>query len=161
MDRLRLFGGSAIFACALFVIVPAAVGHGDVQPQPVDTAGLDPVGEDWAEENPYRLKGGDQYAKAIEIGASGYNQNCARCHGLEAISGGISPDLRKFDQECSGLADAAKKNECFKEMDEYYMATVRRGRVRDGRVYMPPFEGTLSQEAIWTIKTYINTRREP
>ena len=38
---------------------------------------------------------------------------------------------------------------------------VRRGRVRDGRVYMPPFEGTLSQEAIWTIRSYIETRREP
>jgi mono/diheme cytochrome c family protein len=53
----------------------------------------------------------------------------------------------------------AKKNACFKEMDDYYMATVRRGRTRDGRVYMPPFEGTLSQEAIWAIRTYLETRR--
>ena len=48
-----------------------------------------------------------------------------------------------------------------KEMDDYFISTVRRGRVRDGRVYMPPFEGTLTQEAIWTIRTYIETRREP
>jgi len=83
--------------------------------------------------------------------------------GLEAISGGISPDLRKIDSDCTGLGDPAKKEACFKEMDDYFLATVRRGRgrVRDGRVYMPPFEGTLSQEAIWAIRTYIETRREP
>jgi mono/diheme cytochrome c family protein len=27
-------------------------------------------------------------------------------------------------------------------------------------VYMPPFEGVLSQEAIWAIKSYLETRRE-
>ena len=58
------------------------------------------------------------------------------------------------------MADAGKKAACFKEMDDYFLATVRRGRVRDGRVYMPPFEGTLTQEAIWSIKTYLETRRE-
>ena len=57
--------------------------------------------------------------------------------------------------------DLAKKQACFAEMDEFYAATVRRGRVRDGRVYMPPFEGTLTQEAVWAIRTYIETRREP
>lgn len=40
-------------------------------------------------------------------------------------------------------------------MDDYYAGTVRRGRTRDGRVYMPPFEGTLTQEAIWSIRTYL------
>jgi mono/diheme cytochrome c family protein len=28
---------------------------------------------------------------ALKIGASAYNQNCARCHGLEAVTGGIAP----------------------------------------------------------------------
>jgi mono/diheme cytochrome c family protein len=37
---------------------------------------------------------------------------------------------------------------------------VRRGKVRNGAVYMPPFEGTLNQEAIWSIKAYLETRRE-
>ena len=86
-------------------------------------------------------------------------QNCARCHGLEAISGGIAPDLRKLDGDCSGLADAAQKELCYAEISEYFVGTVRKGRTRDGRVYMPPFEGTLSQEAIWSIKTYLETRR--
>jgi hypothetical protein len=42
------------------------LAHGDGAPQPVDTTGLKPLGEDWLAENPYR---GD--AKAIEIGARG------------------------------------------------------------------------------------------
>jgi mono/diheme cytochrome c family protein len=30
--------------------------------------------------------------------------------------------------------------------------------VRDGRVYMPKFKGILSQEALWAIRTYIESR---
>lgn len=131
--------------------------HGDVVPQSVDTSTLPQLGPKWLESNPYST--GPAHKEALRIGTSAYNQNCARCHGLEAISGGIAPDLRKFDADCTDLADAAKKDACFKEMDDFYMATVRRGRTRDGRVYMPPFEGTLSQEAIWSIKTYLETRR--
>ena len=59
--------------------------HGDVTPQAVDTSELPSLGEEWRDENPFR---GD--ATAIRIGTSAYNQNCARCHGLEAISGGIT-----------------------------------------------------------------------
>ena len=57
-------------------------------------------------------------------------------------------------------AEAAKKKVCFQEMDDFYAGTVRRGRTRDGRVYMPPFEGTLTQEAIWAIRTYLEERRD-
>ncbi len=137
----------------------AAMAHGDVVPQAVDTHTLPQLGDKWRDSNPYST--GDANKEALRIGTSAYNQNCARCHGLEAISGGISPDLRKFDGECAGYADTARKEACYKEMDEYFISTVRRGRTRDGRVYMPPFEGTLTQEAIWSIKTYLETRREP
>lgn len=137
----------------------SAWAHGDVTPQAVDTSTLPQLGSKWHESNPY--SSGPARSEALRIGTSAYNQNCARCHGLEAISGGIAPDLRKLDSECMGYADDAKKNACFKEMDDFFLATVRRGRTRDGRVYMPPFEGTLSQEAIWTIRTYLETRREP
>jgi cytochrome c-550 PedF len=158
--RIPLLGRWALglVVCAGFAAVVHA--HGDVIPQAVDTSTLPKLAEKWLDSNPYTPDTAE-YKEALRIGTSAYNQNCARCHGLEAISGGISPDLRKFDQECTGLADEAKKKSCFQEMDEYYLAIVRRGRVRDGRVYMPPFESTLSQEAIWTIRTYINTRREP
>ncbi len=131
---------------AFLAAIPAGVvyGHGDVQPQAVDTTGLDPVGEDWLEENPYREMGGDQYKLAIEIGASGYNQNCARCHGLEAISGGIAPDIRYLDEGALG--------------DEWFMERIRKGYSQNGAYKMPPFQEVLSQEAMWAIRSYIETR---
>ena len=146
--------------CASFVFATGyAWAHGDVIPQAVDTSTLPQLGAKWLEANPYST--GAAHVEALRIGTSAYNQNCARCHGLEAISGGMSPDLRKIDSDCMGMADVNSKAACFKEMDDYFLSTVRRGRVRDGRVYMPHFEGILSQEAIWTIRTYIETRREP
>jgi len=149
----------AVASAFLLSLASVAWSHGDVVPQSVDTTTLPQLGTKWRDSNPYTT--GDAHKEALRIGTSAYNQNCARCHGLEAISGGMSPDLRKLDNECTGLADAAKKEMCFNEMSDFYAATVRRGRVRDGRVYMPPFEGTLTQEAIWAIKTYLETRREP
>ena len=154
----RAARAAALLAASLCLSAPA-FAHGDVVPQAVDTHTLPQLGAKWLEANPYNEKSPAR-GEALRIGTSAYNQNCARCHGLEAISGGISPDLRKIDSDCTGLGDPAKKEACFKEMDDYFLATVRRGRVRDGRVYMPPFEGTLSQEAIWTVRTYLETRRE-
>jgi cytochrome c-550 PedF len=145
----------SLLACALSLAAIGAWAHGDVTPQAVDTHELPALGADWRAENPYR--GNDV---AIRIGTSAYNQNCARCHGLEAISGGIAPDLRKLDNECATMAQAAKKAACVKEIDEYVSTTVRRGRTRNGAVYMPPFEGVLNQEAVWAIKSYLESRRE-
>lgn len=128
-------------AVVAVVLAGAHVGkvlaHGDVTPQPIDTAGLEPLGEEWRKENPYR---GNE--KAIEIGASGYNQNCARCHGLEVISGGLSPDLRYLEKGKPG--------------DEWFIERIRNGaKKQDGTTIMPAFEGTFSQEAMWAIRTYI------
>jgi len=117
--------------------------HGDVTPQAVNTDGLDAAGEEFLEQNPYRITGGEQYDLAIEIGASGYNQNCARCHGLEGISGGIAPDLRKLEDGEFG--------------DEWYMERVRNGYSQNGAYKMPPFELLLSQEAMWAIRSYLET----
>ena len=139
----------------LALCASAALAHGDVTPQAVDTTSLPQLGEGWRQENPYRGN-----ATAASVGSSAYNQNCARCHGLEAISGGIAPDLRKLDNDCSSIKDEKKKAGCVQEIDDYVLNSVRRGKVRNGAVYMPPFEGILSQEAIWAIKTYLETRRE-
>ena len=156
-------GARALAALALVAAASAAAlhvhAHGDMVPQAVDTHTLPQLGSKWRESNPYD-KQSPARQEALRIGSSAYNQNCARCHGLEALSGGIAPDLRKFDDDCSGLADAAKKTACYQEMDDYYVGTVRRGRTRDGRVYMPPFEGVLTQEAIWAIRTYLEERRD-
>ncbi len=148
---------SRIAPCVLLLALhaSAALAHGDVTPQAVDTKSLPQLGEKWREENPYRGNG-----EAIRIGSSAYTQNCARCHGIDAVSGGIAPDLRKLDKDCTNQKIEAKKQACIKEVDQYYLTSARRGKVRNGAVYMPPFEGTLSQEAIWSIRAYLDTRRE-
>jgi cytochrome c-550 PedF len=133
----------------------AAWAHGDVTPQAVDTRSLPALGEAWRNENPFRRNDA-----AIRVGTSAYTQNCARCHGLEAVSGGIAPDLRKLDNDCASQKDAIKRLACLKETDDFFINTVRKGRTRNGAVYMPPFEGILNQEAIWSIKSYLETRRE-
>jgi cytochrome c-550 PedF len=142
-------------SAALSLAAVAAFAHGDVTPQAVDTHDLPSLGEAWKTENPFRKN-----AIAIRIGTSAYNQNCARCHGLEAISGGIAPDLRRIDKDCVPIADKKKQGACVAEIDDYFSTTVRRGRTRNGAVYMPPFEGILNQEAVWSIKAYLESRRE-
>ncbi|HEX6829001.1 MAG TPA: cytochrome c-550 PedF [Burkholderiales bacterium] len=136
IDWLRILGASLLAG-----VCATALPHGDVTPQAVDTTGLPNLGEAWKKANPYR--GNPQ---AIKIGSSAYNQNCARCHGLEAISGGIAPDLRYLPEGEEG--------------DEVFVMRVRNGAVRDGRVYMPKCEGILSQEALWTIRAWLETVRE-
>lgn len=117
--------------------------HGDVTPQAVETKGLTPLGNDvWLEENPYRI-GHPEYDTAVRIGASAYNQNCARCHGLEAISGGIAPDLREMENGLEG--------------DEWFIYRMREGAVRDGRVYMPRMAEHMDQEAVWAIRAWLET----
>ena len=155
MARLPSFPFKALPAALAALASALVFAHGDVTPQAVDTTSLPTLGEQWRAENPYRKNDA-----AIKIGSSAYNQNCARCHGLEAISGGIAPDLRKMDGECATLKDDKKKAACVKEIDDYYLSSVRRGKTRNGAVYMPPFEGTLNQEAMWSIKAYLETRRE-
>jgi cytochrome c-550 PedF len=148
-----LFAGAAFAAAALTSMI--AYGHGNVTPQAVDTSGLPPVGDKWLDQNPYR---GNKLA--LKIGSSAYGQNCARCHGLDAQSGGIAPDLRKLDRDCFDIKNDKKKQACYKETDNYFLTSIRHGKVRNGAVYMPPFEGIFNQEAMWAIKTYLEDRRE-
>lgn len=146
---------TTIAATAFTLTSLFASAHGDVVPQAVNTAGLAPLGEAWRDQNPYR-----DDKTALQIGASAFGQNCARCHGLDAISGGIAPDLRKLDRDCVDIKAEAKKQACYKETDNYFLASIRHGKVRNGAVYMPPFEGIFNQEAMWAIKTYLESRRE-
>jgi cytochrome c-550 PedF len=133
--------GTLVAALAIGITAPQVFAHGDVVPQAVDTTGLKNLGADFLPANPYRKD-----KTAIRIGDSAFNQNCARCHGLGAISGGIAPDLRYLP-----LGD---------EGDEIFLQRIRKGAVRDGRVYMPPFEGIFSQEAMWAIRTWLETVHE-
>jgi cytochrome c-550 PedF len=144
---------AALALCLAAAFLPAWA-HGNVTPQAVDTTSLPQLGPDWRNSNPYT--GNDQ---AVKIGSSAFNQNCARCHGLEAVSGGIAPDLRKLDRDCVELANEARKKACYDETNAYFLLSIRHGKVRNGAVYMPPFEGILTQEAMWAIKAYLETRR--
>jgi cytochrome c-550 PedF len=137
-------GALALGAAALTSLWASA--HGNVIPQAVDTTGLPTLGDKWRDENPYRTN-----KLALKIGSSAYNQNCARCHGLEAESGGIAPDLRLLDRDCSGIRNETKKQACYTDTDKYFLTSIRHGKVRNGAVYMPPFEGVLTQEALWSI----------
>jgi cytochrome c-550 PedF len=137
--RLRKASMIAILTALAPVLVSA---HGDVSPQPVDTKGLDSLGEPWRDSNPYR-----DNKVAIAIGKSAYAQQCARCHGLQGISGGLAPDLRYLPKDAEG--------------DKVYLPPMRRGVFRDGRTLMPKFEGVVSQEGMWAIRSWLDTIYEP
>lgn len=117
------------------------IAHGNVTPQAVDTHTLPEIGDAWLKVNPYRGN-----AAAAKIGESAYGQNCARCHGLEAISGGIAPDLRYLELGDSG--------------DEWFINRFEHGSAHDGKVYMPPMGEVLGQKAGWAIRAWLETKHE-
>jgi cytochrome c-550 PedF len=135
-----------IAAFGLCLTATLAFAHGDVAPQPVNTDVLPDVGEEWLNENPYRSMGEEVWAKALMIGDSGYNQNCARCHGLGVVSGGLAPDLRYLEASDYG--------------DEWFVERFQSGYTQNGITKMPAFGELLGQKAAWAIRTYIETRPE-
>lgn len=144
---MPIFASRTILTTAgLLVSATLAHAHGDVAPQPVNTDALPEVSEEWLTENPYRAEaaGDEVWQKAVDIGSSGYNQNCARCHGLGAVSGGLAPDLRYLEAEEYG--------------DEWFIERFRTGYTQDGTTKMPAFGELLGQKAAWAIRTYIETR---
>lgn len=118
--------GSACVALS----VPVLAGQGD------STLPDIPAGK-WLSENPYR--GSKQ---AMKDGKGAYDNNCARCHGIDMISGGIAPDLRELN-----TSD-----------DEYFLGHIRNGVQRNGTTYMPAFESVLDQKTMWEIRSYIDQR---
>lgn len=135
---------TAILIGAAIAMPSMVAAHGDVTPQAMDTTALPDIGEEWLEENPWRSSEEDSWATAIEIGASGYNSNCARCHGLGAVSGGLAPDLRYLEAEIDG--------------DEWYLERFQLGMTQNGITKMPAFGELLGQKAAWAIRTYLETR---
>lgn len=130
-----------------------AAAHGDVTPHPVDTSSLQPLGQEWILPNPYRGNG-----RAIAVGATGYAHNCAGCHGLNAESGGVAPDLLALAGDCVGMA-AEQQSTCFKDTDDYFKDVTLHGRKNgEGRFTMPAYAGVFTQEAVWAIKAYLDFR---
>lgn len=75
-------------------------------------------------------------ASQLQIGRSLFNGLCANCHGLNAVSGGVVPDLRYLTQEKHGL----------------FAGIVYGGRTNRG---MPSFAGGLAQDDVERIRQYI------
>lgn len=136
------FKQKCLIACISFTSY-GVLGHGAVTPQSIDSSELPQLEEEWQEENPYRELTGDVREKVLKLGSSAYNQNCARCHGLGGVSGGIAPDLRMLPADYDG--------------DEWYGYRVQNGAVRNGAVYMPKMTEHLSQEALWAVRTWLES----
>lgn len=141
-----------IVAAASMTLAAQALPE-DMPSSQIDVSGLPPLGPTWRDENPYRGN-----ARAVEVGESAFTQACARCHVL-ATSGGIGPDLRKLDAYCLRIADERIRRACMKDQDHYFRTTVLEGKVIVGVTHMPAWKGLLSQEAVWAIRTYIESRR--
>ncbi len=153
MNTVRRFFGPMVFLWTT-LLSGQVQAHGDVTPHPVDTSTLQPLGSDWVEPNPYR--GND---KAAAVGAVGYLHNCAACHGLNAVSGGVAPDLLTLDSECLAMPSGPKQNDCMKDVDDYFKEVTLNGRKNsEGRVIMPGYGSVFTQEAVWAIKSYIDAR---
>lgn len=137
-SRVALAGATALLTVSIWSTVNA---HGNMTPQAVDTSMLPDIGDAWIQKNPYKGN-----AKAITVGESAYGQNCARCHGLDAESGGIAPDLRYLELGDSG--------------DQWYIDRFQHGASHDGKVYMPPFGDVLGQKAGWAIRAWLETKHQ-
>lgn len=72
-----------------------------------------------------------------ETGYDLYHRACGKCHGRSAISGGIYPDLRKFEGS-----------------DEDFLNTTKNGRAG---TMMPPWKGVFSEEELLRIRSYVNS----
>jgi len=132
---------SKIIGLVLLGLAGQVFAHGDVTPQPIDISGLEPLKDSavWVDTNPYSGN-----ARAVEIGHHAFAQNCARCHGIDAVSGGIAPDLRE-------------KLPLGQEGDDIFKERMVNGAVRNGVTYMPKFDGVVSQEGLWAIRSWLET----
>lgn len=137
------FSLKTLMAAALLSLAGLVSAHGNVTPQEVDTGDLPKLGDEVRTENPFRE--GNEYGEfngeAVNIGESAYAGNCAACHGIRAMSGGLTPDLRELT-----IWD-----------DEYFINRVRNGTDRG----MPTWKKILDQNAMWAIKTYVESLPKP
>lgn len=119
------------------------------------TAGLPPLGERLVLPNPYRGQ-----TAVVDAGRQLFNTHCASCHGTNAVEPSAeAPDLRRLGSFCRRLQDAALRSHCLRDVDTYFVQSVHEGKVRAGVVHMPPWKHQLSQEEIWSIRTFIEGQK--
>jgi len=133
----RLHAG--LFFCLLAIGAPAAE--------------LPPLAQDGA---PNGYRGNSQ---VLAAGQASYQLHCAHCHGEQSTSAmAEAPDLRRLDSFCRRLKELALAQRCLKDVDSYFLLSVREGKVRAGVVHMPPWKDVLTAQEIWAIRSFIETR---
>jgi mono/diheme cytochrome c family protein len=141
-----------LLALCLALAVPAA----EVAVAPVlDLSGLPALGDGWLKGNPYRGS-----VRALAVGQSAFNQSCARCHGADAspVGGAPAPDLRQLNRYCRNIAEAGVQAACMADNDYYFRKTVQHGKIIVGVVHMPSWKDVLSQEVVWAIQAFVESR---
>ena len=141
---------------ALLIAGQSAMANEVANRPEVDFSSLPKLGLAWLEINPYRGN-----PDAISVGRLTYGQTCARCHGADASTNAApAPDLRKLDAFCRRIGNAELKAACMRDNDAYFSKTVRQGKRIVGVVHMPAWEPVLSQELIWAVQSFIESRAE-
>jgi mono/diheme cytochrome c family protein len=113
-----------------FLLVPLILAAGVAAAQDLPSTGSQV-------RNPFA---GD--AAAAEAGHQLFNETCAHCHGPNAVTGLTERNLRHLQLRYGD------------HMAETFHTTVLQGRLEKG---MPTWEGTLDEDTIWKIYTYLQT----
>lgn len=148
-------------ATLLLVCSLAAAGVAAQSAQSTQTVAVPPglpgLGPEPRLPNPYR---GD--AVAIGVGAAAYEQHCATCHGESATRPvAEGPDLRRLNGFCNRLTEAPLRQHCLRDVDSYFLHSVREGKLRAGQMHMPAWKHVLPQELIWAIRSFTESRPLP
>ena len=143
-NKISLFIGTG-----LLLLSAQAFSHGDVTPQVVDTRELKQLGEVWKVENPYRAD-----AKAVNVGKSAYNQNCARCHG--ETGHGDGPDAAMLKEQL-GAAPTNFHTPAFKARER---AEIRKAIADGGAAVglseaMPPWSSLFEDKEIDALADHV------
>ncbi len=78
----------------------------------------------------------------IPTGKTKFNVHCSHCHGPNAVQGERRKDLRRLSRRYR------------ERMPAVFYQTVTTGRPTKG---MPPWQGTLEDEILWKIYTFLET----
>lgn len=149
----RLIHRLICVSCVL--ILPPAMAFETAEPAAaaitVDGSRLPPLPTPLPDGNPYRGN-----AAVAEVGREIFNQACARCHGVDAVSRNLpAPDLTKLDRACRRILDPAVKRLCLNDNDAYFLDSAQNGKVRVGVTHMPAWKDVLSVPQLWAIRSFL------
>jgi mono/diheme cytochrome c family protein len=147
-------GKASVLAAAMAMFTGTAAAQADT---PYNVEDVPALGSPWSPSNPYRGK-----ADVARSGGVAFNHNCARCHGVDAVASGMggmpAPDLRRLSRFCRRIKDTTLQSACMDDDDAYFRTTVLEGKLVVGVRHMPAWKDQLTQETIWAIKTYVDSR---